>query len=185
MVLAPKRVSRAGFRCGTPECLQHFEEISSDLRPLSLWNPASFAQPLPLLRGFPGIVERDSNRRRGPRQAASRLLARANLIGRWNPEVLSRHNLPKSRTAAQILEEARQLPPSENDWIVQNLFSEEEQRPEEVHLSAGSESRAFCAELGNGQANCEARSIRSLRILKGLLVYPIGFCVIALAWQQL
>ena len=41
-----------------------------------------------------------------------------------------------SRPAAQILEQARQLPPSEFDWLVQNLLGEEDAQFEEERLGA-------------------------------------------------
>jgi hypothetical protein len=37
----------------------------------------------------------------------------------------SRYNLPMPRTAAEILEEARQLPTSEREWLAENLLGEE------------------------------------------------------------
>lgn len=37
---------------------------------------------------------------------------------------IPRYNLPMSRTAAQLLEEARQLPPGDLDWLIQNLLTE-------------------------------------------------------------
>jgi len=37
---------------------------------------------------------------------------------------IPRYNLPMSRTAAEILEEARQLPPSEFDWLIGELLQE-------------------------------------------------------------
>jgi hypothetical protein len=41
-----------------------------------------------------------------------------------------------ARTAAQLLEEARQLPPGDFDWLVQNLLSEEDGRSEEERFAA-------------------------------------------------
>ena len=41
-----------------------------------------------------------------------------------------------SRTAAQLLEEARQLPPGDLDWLVQNLLSEGEEASEEEQFAA-------------------------------------------------
>jgi hypothetical protein len=42
-----------------------------------------------------------------------------------------RYNLPMSRTAAQILEEARNLPPGDLDWLIQNLLNEGDGASEE------------------------------------------------------
>jgi hypothetical protein len=41
-----------------------------------------------------------------------------------------------TRTAAQLLEEARQLPPSDLDWLIQNLLSEGEDGSEEERFAA-------------------------------------------------
>lgn len=49
---------------------------------------------------------------------------------------IPRYNLPMSRTAAELLEEARQLPPGDLDWLVQNLLSEEDGRSEEERFAA-------------------------------------------------
>ena len=43
---------------------------------------------------------------------------------------IPRYNLPMSRTAAEILEDARQLPPGDLDWLVQNLVHEGDGTPE-------------------------------------------------------
>jgi len=37
---------------------------------------------------------------------------------------IPRYNLPMNRTAAEILEDARQLPPGDLDWLVENLVNE-------------------------------------------------------------
>ena len=37
---------------------------------------------------------------------------------------IPRYNLAMNRSAAEILEEARQLPPGELDWLVDNLMNE-------------------------------------------------------------
>jgi hypothetical protein len=52
------------------------------------------------------------------------------------PQSESRYNLSMSRTAAQLLEEARQLPPGDFDWLVQNLLSEGDEGPEEKRFAA-------------------------------------------------
>jgi len=41
-----------------------------------------------------------------------------------------------TRTAAQLLEEARQLPPSDLDWLIQNLLGEGEDGSEEERFAA-------------------------------------------------
>jgi hypothetical protein len=38
--------------------------------------------------------------------------------------VVSRYNLSMNRSAQEILEDARQLPPSEVDWLIENLLQE-------------------------------------------------------------
>jgi len=38
--------------------------------------------------------------------------------------VVSRYNLSMDRSAQQILEDARQLPPSEVDWLIESLLQE-------------------------------------------------------------
>jgi hypothetical protein len=40
------------------------------------------------------------------------------------------------RTAAELLAEARQLPPGDLDWLVQNLLNEEDGRSEEKRFAA-------------------------------------------------
>jgi len=37
---------------------------------------------------------------------------------------ISRYNLAMDRTAKELLEEARQLPPGELDWLIQHLLTE-------------------------------------------------------------
>lgn len=49
---------------------------------------------------------------------------------------IPRYNLHMSRTAAQLLEEARQLPPGDLNWLVQNLLIEEDGRSEEERFAA-------------------------------------------------
>lgn len=38
--------------------------------------------------------------------------------------MVSRYNLSMDRSAQQILEDARQLPPSEVDWLIESLLQE-------------------------------------------------------------
>lgn len=40
------------------------------------------------------------------------------------PNRESRYNLPMTRTAAELLEEARQLSTAERDWLLENLLGE-------------------------------------------------------------
>jgi hypothetical protein len=42
-----------------------------------------------------------------------------------------RYNLPMNRSAAKILEDARQLPPGDLDWLVRNLLQEGDGTSEE------------------------------------------------------
>ncbi len=46
------------------------------------------------------------------------------------PQSFSRYNLPMSRTAQEILEEARQLPPDQVDWLIESLLIRESNEPE-------------------------------------------------------
>jgi hypothetical protein len=64
-------------------------------------------------------------------------------VNRHEPELgrvvlipLSRYNLPMSRTAAEILEDARQLPPGDLDWLVQNLIHEDDEALKEEEFAA-------------------------------------------------
>jgi hypothetical protein len=41
-----------------------------------------------------------------------------------------------SRTAAQLLEEARQLPPGDLDWLIENLVNEADEAPKEEAFAA-------------------------------------------------
>jgi hypothetical protein len=47
-----------------------------------------------------------------------------------------RYNLSMSRAAAEILEKARQLPPGDLDWLLQNLLSEGDGASEEEAYAA-------------------------------------------------
>jgi len=60
----------------------------------------------------------------------------------------SRYDLPMSRTAAEILEKARRLPPSEREWVSHGLLIEsaEEIEPE---WAAEVERRVAEADAGN------------------------------------
>lgn len=51
-------------------------------------------------------------------------------------EPIPRYNLPMPRTAAEILEEARQLPPGDLDWLIQNLLNEGDEASEEARFAA-------------------------------------------------
>ena len=48
----------------------------------------------------------------------------------------SRYNLHMSRTAHELLEEARQLPPGDLNWLIQNLLQEGDGGTEEEKLAA-------------------------------------------------
>lgn len=50
--------------------------------------------------------------------------------------LIPRYNHPMSRTAAELLEEARQLPPGDFDWLVQNLLNEGDGKSEEERFAA-------------------------------------------------
>jgi hypothetical protein len=47
-----------------------------------------------------------------------------------------RYNLSMSRSAAEILEEARQLPPGDLDWLVQSLVHEDDEALKEEEFAA-------------------------------------------------
>ena len=56
--------------------------------------------------------------------------------GLTRSQLKSRYNLPMSRTAAKLLEEARQLPAEELDWLIQNLLHEGDGASEEEAYAA-------------------------------------------------
>ena len=65
----------------------------------------------------------------------------------------SRYNLPMDRTAAEILEQARKLPPSEINWLIGELLQEGDGSSEaEIEASWKSEveRRVADADAGNG-----------------------------------
>lgn len=64
------------------------------------------------------------------------LLAKANLSGPWKVKLNSRYNLYMSRTAAELLEEARQLPPGDFNWLIRNLLSDRDRGSEEGRFAA-------------------------------------------------
>jgi putative addiction module component (TIGR02574 family) len=66
---------------------------------------------------------------------------------------IPRYNLPLDRTAAEILEQARKLPPSEINWLVGELLQEGDGSSEaEIEASWKSEveRRVADAAVGNG-----------------------------------
>jgi hypothetical protein len=50
--------------------------------------------------------------------------------------LVPRYNLSMSHSAAEILEEARQLPPGDLDWLVQNLLHEGDDAVEEERFAS-------------------------------------------------
>ena len=64
---------------------------------------------------------------------------------------VSRYNPFMSRTAAEILEDARQLPPGDLDWLIQNLLHEEDGGPEaEVEAAWDGEIKRRLDEIDSG-----------------------------------
>jgi putative addiction module component (TIGR02574 family) len=64
-----------------------------------------------------------------------------------------RYNLPMDRTAAEILEAARKLPPSEINWLIGELLQESDDSSEaeiEASWKAEVERRVADADAGNG-----------------------------------
>jgi hypothetical protein len=61
-------------------------------------------------------------------------------LGAWTCRLESnsipRYNLEMNRSAAEILEDARQLPPGDLDWLIQNLLSEGDGASEEEAYAA-------------------------------------------------
>jgi hypothetical protein len=51
-------------------------------------------------------------------------------------ELIRSYNLLMSRNAAEILEDARQLPPRDLDWLVQNLLQEDDEVLKEEEFAA-------------------------------------------------
>lgn len=72
---------------------------------------------------------------------------------------ISRYNLPMSRTAAEILEETRQLPPNEREWVAYGLLidSAEEIEPK---WAGEVERRVAQADAGNA-ATCSWQELES------------------------
>ena len=66
-------------------------------------------------------------------------------------ETLSRYNLPMSRTAQEILEQARQLPPDEVDWLIESLLIKESNEPDaEVEAAWDDEIKRRLDEIDSG-----------------------------------
>jgi hypothetical protein len=64
---------------------------------------------------------------------------------------IPRYNLPMSRSAQQILEEVRQLPPDEVDWIVESLLIKEQDEPQaEVEAAWDTEIKRRLDEIDSG-----------------------------------
>jgi putative addiction module component (TIGR02574 family) len=64
---------------------------------------------------------------------------------------ISRYNSNMSRTAAEILEEALQLPPDEVDWLVESLLIKENLEPEaEVETAWDGEIKRRLDEIDSG-----------------------------------
>ncbi len=67
------------------------------------------------------------------------------------PETLSRYNLPMSRSAQEILEEARQLPPAEVDWLIESLLIKESNQPDaEIEAAWDGEIKRRLDEIDSG-----------------------------------
>jgi len=67
----------------------------------------------------------------------------------WEP--IPRYNLPMSRTAAEILEEARQLPPGDQDWLAESLLiKDKDESAEEVEAAWDSEIKRRLDEIDTG-----------------------------------
>jgi len=98
----------------------------------------------------PRPLRNRQNRRKVPSQCGKRLPGEGvaetalSLPKRVSPmnfgalvlQPVPRYNLSMSRSAAEILEEARQLPPGELDWLVQNLLHEGDDSAEEERFAA-------------------------------------------------
>ena len=69
------------------------------------------------------------------------------------PTSISRYNLPMQRSAAEILEDARRLPPSEFDWLMAELLQVGGEATEaEVDASWKAEADRRVAEFESGAA---------------------------------
>jgi hypothetical protein len=53
---------------------------------------------------------------------------------RW--ELIPRYNLCMNRSAQEILEDARQLPPEEVDWLIETLLIKDDREPEAENEAA-------------------------------------------------
>jgi putative addiction module component (TIGR02574 family) len=69
-------------------------------------------------------------------------------------ETVSRYNLPMSRTAAEVLEDARRLPPSEFDWLIGELLQDGDGSSDaEIEASWKDEVERRVAEVEAGTAS--------------------------------
>jgi hypothetical protein len=109
-----------------------WEEIEAPLRArLARWQRSSSASG-PRLR------------RRSLRSGAQGLA-----LETWEP--ISRYNLPMSPSAQRILEEARQLPPDEVDWLVESLLIKDRSQAEaQIEAAWDSEIERRLHEIDSG-----------------------------------
>ena len=64
---------------------------------------------------------------------------------------ISRYNLSMNRSAQEILEDARQLPPSEVNWLIENLLREGDDAPEaEIEAAWDGEIKRRLDEIDSG-----------------------------------
>jgi putative addiction module component (TIGR02574 family) len=78
-------------------------------------------------------------------------------------ESIPRYNLHMSRTAAEILEDARRLPPSEFNWLIGELLQESDGSSEaeiEESWKAEVERRVAASEAGIG-ATCSWEEVEA------------------------
>ena len=67
------------------------------------------------------------------------------------PPPISRYNLPMNRSAQEILEDARQLPLSEVNWLIESLLQEEDGAPEaEIEAAWDGEIKRRLDEIDSG-----------------------------------
>jgi len=64
---------------------------------------------------------------------------------------IPRYNLPMSRSAQEILEDARQLPPDEVDWLVESLLiKEQSEQLAEIEAAWDGEIKRRLDEIDSG-----------------------------------
>ncbi|MGO8932308.1 MAG: addiction module protein [Terracidiphilus sp.] len=83
---------------------------------------------------------------RVPRIRSDIFPAHAEMVAELNP----RYNLPMSPNAQRLLEEARQLPPDEQEWLAEFLLIKDERAAADVESAWGDEIKRRLDEIDSG-----------------------------------